>query len=124
MIGLGGSVSGHVKANAIVVDNYTHLEQVKDQIKGKIVVYNQKWTNYGESVQYRSSGAWRASKYGAVAALVRSVTPVSISSVHTGIQHYNSNFPKIPFAAITLEDAEMLERMQARNQTITLELKL
>lgn len=102
VIGLGGSAAGHVKANAIVVNNYTHLEQVKDKIKGKIVVYNQKWTTYGESVQYRSSGAVRAAKYGAVAALVRSVTPVSISSVHTGITHYNVNYPHIPFAAITL----------------------
>ncbi len=93
---------------------------MKDQIKGKIVVYHPEWTTYGETVQYRSSGAWRAAKYGAVAALVRSVTPDSIQSVHAGIQHYSPDYPKIPFAAITLEDAEMMSRMQARNQTITL----
>ena len=88
------------------------------------MVYNQPWTTYGESVQYRSSGAWRAAKYGAVAALVRSVASQSISSVHAGIMYYNDAYPKIPFAAITVEDAEMFSRMQGRNQTITLELKM
>ena len=31
----------HVKANAIVVSNYDELEARKDEIKGKIVVYNE-----------------------------------------------------------------------------------
>ena len=70
------------------------------------------------------NGAWHAAKYGAVAALIRSVTPDSIESVHTGIQHYNSQYPKIPVAAIATEDAEMLNRMQTRGQTITLSLTL
>jgi carboxypeptidase Q len=51
---------------------------MKDKIKGKIVVYNAPWTSYGGSVDYRVNGAWRASQYGASAALVRSVTPDSI----------------------------------------------
>lgn len=100
VIGLGRSVSGHVKAEAIVVSNYSELESRKAEVKGKIVVYNAVWTNYGQTVAYRSSGASRASEYGAVAALVRSVAPDSIQSVHTGIQTYNTKFPKIPVAAI------------------------
>lgn len=59
-----------------------------------------------------------------MAALIRSVTPDSISSVHTGVQHYNPDYPKIPVAAISLEDAEMLDRIQTRKQTIILELRL
>lgn len=84
------------------------------------MIYNQPWTTYGEGVQFRSGGADRAAKYGAVAALVRSVTSFSINSVHTGIQHSTA----IPIAAITVEDAEMFQRMQDRFQTITLELTL
>lgn len=95
---------------------------MKDQVKGKIVVYNEDWVNYGTTVAYRVSGASRAAKYGALAALVRSVTPDSIESVHTGIQYYDSAYPEIPVAAITMEDAEMFQRMQQRNQTITLHL--
>ena len=53
------------------MNNFDELIANKDQVAGKIVVYNQTWTKYGESVQYRSSGAWRAAQYGALAALVQ-----------------------------------------------------
>lgn len=109
-------------ANAIVVKSFDELESLKDQVKGKIVVYNEDWVNYGTTVQYRVNGASQAAKYGAVAALVKSVTPSSIESVHTGVQFYDSAYPSIPVAAITTEDAEMLYRMRLRNQTITLHL--
>lgn len=69
---------------------------------------------------YRAAGADRAFAYGAVAALVRSVASKSIYSVHAGGQHSD----KIPIAAITVEDAEMFQRMQDRGQKITLELVL
>lgn len=56
------------------------------QIPGKIVVYSQPWFgSYGLQNQYRGSGASEAAKYGAVAALIRSATPFSIDSPHTGI---------------------------------------
>ena len=57
--------------------------------------------DYHTSVDYRVFGAARAAKFGAVAALVKSVTPDSIESVHAGNQHYDINYPKIPIAAIT-----------------------
>ena len=47
LIGLGMSISGHVKADAIVFRTFDELESRKDEIKGKIVVYNQQWTKYG-----------------------------------------------------------------------------
>lgn len=116
LIGLGGTIPGNVKAEAVVVTDWDDLDRRKASVKGKIVVYNEKWTTYGETVQYRSQGADRAAAYGAVAALVRSVASESISSVHTGVQYSKA----IPIAAITVEDAEMLQRMQDRNQTIVL----
>lgn len=106
----------------LVVRSFDELDSMKDQAKGKIVVYNCEWINYGATVAYRVSGASRAAMYGALGALVRSVTPDSIESVHTGIQFYDSKYPSIPVAAITKEDAEMMQRMQQRNQTITLHL--
>jgi carboxypeptidase Q len=103
-----------VRAEAVVVRTFDELEKRKDEVKGKIVVYNQEWTNYYDSVEYRVLGAENAAKYGAVGALVRSVASKSIYSVHAGGQ-YNE---QIPIAAITVEDAEMLQRMSDRGQKI------
>ena len=64
------------------------------------------------------NGASRAAKYGAKAMLVRSVASSSISSVHTGYMLYDAQYPSIPCAAVTVEDAEMFQRMQDRGQTI------
>ena len=87
MLGLGNSVgtpAEGITAEAVVVRNFDQLEALGDQVRGKIVVYNAPFISYGETVRYRGSGASRAAKYGAVAAIVRSVTPVSLQTPHTG----------------------------------------
>jgi len=86
------------------------------QIPGKIVVYNQKFVSYGETVEYRSVGAIRAAELGAVAALIRSVTPFSLYTPHTGMMNYAENVTKIPAACITVEDATLLGRMADRGK--------
>ena len=85
---------------------------------GKIVCYDNEWIDYFHSVEYRVDGASIAAKYGAKAMLVRSIASDSVSSVHTGYMEYDPKYPKIPCAAITVEDAEMFSRMQNRGQTI------
>lgn len=71
-------------------------------------------------------GPSRAAKYGALATLVRSVASSSIYSVHTGYMEYNETIStrKIPCAAITVEDAEMFNRMQDRGQVVKVKLSL
>lgn len=126
--GLGGSVgtNGELMADAIVVRSFNDLQaQAKiDNIRGKIVVYNQDFVSYPDTAMYRVIGADRASKYGAVATLIRSVTPQSIYTPHTGIQEYSGDVKKIPTACITVEDAEMLDRMQARGLEIKITLSM
>lgn len=82
------------------------------------------YKNYGQSVQYRQFAATRAAKYGAVATLVRSITPFSLNTPHTGWQDYSDDVKKIPTASITVEDAHMLRRMQDRGEEIAIELKM
>jgi len=127
MLGLGNSVgtpAEGISAEAIVVRDFAELDRLGEQVRGKIVVYNAPYINYGTTVLYRLQGASRAARYGAVAALVRSITPVSLQTPHTGAMSYDPNQPKIPVAAITIEVAEFLQRMHDRGDRPTLRLKM
>jgi len=127
VLGLGNSVgtpAEGVSAEAVVVRNFGELERLGEQVRGKIVVYNAPFTSYGATVLYRHQGASRAARYGAVAALVRSITPVSLQTLHTGAMQYDANQPKIPVAVITIEVAEFLQRMNDRGDHPTLRLKM
>jgi carboxypeptidase Q len=75
-------------------------------------------------VRYRSGGAAAAAKAGAVAMLLRSVAPFSMNTPHTGSLRYDSTTARIPAAAITVEDAMMLHRMQNRGQPIAVTLRM
>ncbi|HKN82258.1 MAG TPA: M28 family metallopeptidase [Pyrinomonadaceae bacterium] len=127
MLGLGNSIgtpAEGVTAEAVVVRDFDELERLGERVRGKIVVYNAPFTNYGASVLYRLQGASRAARYGAVAALVRSIAPVSLQTPHTGAMSYDPAQPKIPTAAITIEVAEFLQRMNDRGDHPTLRLKM
>jgi carboxypeptidase Q len=127
MLGLGNSVGTPpegVEADAIVVRNYDELEARAAEVKGRIVVFNVPFTNYGETVQYRSGGASRAARHGAVAMLLRSVGPTGLRTAHTGALRYAEGAPKIPAAAISAEDAERLQRMHDRGTKTRLRLSM
>jgi carboxypeptidase Q len=127
MLGLGNSVGTPeegITAEAVVVRNFEELDALGEQVRGKIVVYNAPFTTYGATVRYRSSGASRAARHGAVAAIVRSITPVSLQTPHTGAMIYDEAQPKIPSAAITIEGAEFLQRMHDRGERPTLRLRM
>jgi carboxypeptidase Q len=126
LLGLGLSIptpTEGIVAKVIVVRDFDELRALDDaKVAGKIVVYNEPWVSYGETVQYRRKGAVEASKKGAVAALVRSVTPFSIASPHTGVQNYEDDVRNIPVAAISHEDVDMMSRMQERSEEIEVRL--
>ncbi|XP_067257311.1 carboxypeptidase Q-like isoform X2 [Chanodichthys erythropterus] len=125
ILGLGSSVGTPPgEAEVIVVDSFEELRKRASEAKGKIVVYNQPFVSYGETVAYRASGASEAAKVGAVASLIRSVTPFSINSPHTGWQWYQPGVVQIPTACITIEDAQMMARMARRGQRIVVRLTM
>ena len=112
----------YLEAEAIVFDTFDEMEQRKDEIFGKIVIFNETFTTYEETAPYRTTGAARAGKYGAVATLIRSITPKSLYTLHTGYQYYDAAGPKIPTACITIEDSLLFARMQERGETITIQM--
>uniref|UniRef100_A0A2A4IU93 Carboxypeptidase Q n=2 Tax=Heliothis virescens TaxID=7102 RepID=A0A2A4IU93_HELVI len=126
VLGLGRSVStptDGITAEVIVISNFTQLENTPDEkVKGKIVLYVPIFTTYGETVVYRSQGATKASAKGAVASLVRSITPFSIDTPHTGSQTYGDGVVPIPTAAITLEDADLITRIYNRGEKVVLHI--
>jgi len=127
MLGLGGSVGtpdGDIEAEVLVVENFEDLKQNADKAKGKIVVYNVPFTSYGETVRYRYQGAIEAAKAGAVASLIRSVGPYSMQTPHTGNSAYEDGIKKIPQAAITMEHAMLLSRLQEMGEPIKIKLSM
>ncbi|MFQ5702768.1 MAG: M28 family metallopeptidase [Gemmatimonadales bacterium] len=127
MLGLGGSIATPpqgITAEVLVVRSFEELEQRADEAAGKIVLFNAPFVGYGRTVRYRVGGASAAAKVGAVASLIRSVTPYSIQTPHTGVMRYDENTRKIPHAAITPEDAAMLQRMQDRGERVIVRLQM
>ncbi|HEX6316324.1 MAG TPA: M28 family metallopeptidase [Gemmatimonadaceae bacterium] len=127
MLGLGGSIAtppGGITAEVLVVSSYDDLRARAADARGKIVLYNVPFTQYGQTVAYRSGGAVAAARVGAVASLVRSVGPYSMRTPHTGGMAYNDSVPKIPHAAITTEDTDMIARMVGRGERVTLKLTM
>ncbi|MBV9037212.1 MAG: peptidase M28 family protein, partial [Acidobacteriaceae bacterium] len=87
MLGLGmsaGTPPSGITADALVVSNFDELTQAGGRASGKIVVFNAPYEGYGKTVAYRVAGASRAAKLGAIAVLVRSITPLALQQPHTG----------------------------------------
>jgi carboxypeptidase Q len=127
MLGLGGSIATPaqgISAEVLVVVSWDDLKAKSAQAQGKIVLFNVPFAGYGNTVQYRTNGAIEAAKAGAVASLIRSVGPYSMRTPHTGGMRYDSTVRRIPHAAITTEDADMLARMQARGERILVRLTM
>ena len=127
MLGLGGSVGTPpqgISAAVLVVSSFDELTARAEEARGKIVLFDPDWVNYGFNVQYRTNGAVAAARVGAVASLIRSAASYSIQTPHTGAMRYDPDVPQIPHAALTTEDARMIHRMQDRGERVYLRLKM
>ncbi len=115
MIGLGMSVATPpegITADVVAVASFDQLAALgRAKVAGKIVLFNPQWEGYGRTVTYRVDGPSRAAQLGAAAVLVRSMTNVSLQTPHTGTTEYAEGVPKIPAAAVSIEDAAMIERL-------------
>ena len=127
MLGLGGSVGtppDGIEAEVLVVRSFDDLHQRASEAKGKIVLFNAAFTSYGQTNAYRTGGASAAARYGAAGVLVRSIGPVGLRTPHTGNMSYAEGVTRIPAAAITVEDAERMQRLTDRGVPIRVRLKM
>ena len=128
ILGLGGSVATPkrgITAEVVPVSSFEDLEKKgRAAIEGKIVLFNVPYEGYNRTVAYRTTGPSRAARLGAVAVLVRSVTPVSLQSPHTGALEYADGFPKVPAAAVTIEDALLIQRLVDAGNPVTAHLEM
>ncbi len=127
LLGLGGSVATSpdgLEAEVMVVSTMDELQKRSAEAKGRIVLFDVPYTNYGETVSYRSGGARVAARHGAVGMLLRSVGPMGLRTPHTGGMQYGDEAPKIPAAAISVEDAQRIHRIVARGRTVRVRLKM
>lgn len=125
---LGGSIATPVSglsADVIVVNHFDELEALgRAKIAGKIVLFNYKFDQqlqaagyggpaYGQVAGYRFNGAVAAARYGAIGVLVRSAGGSQSRLAHTGSMGYDDAVTKIPAAAVSFEDAEMIAYLAA-----------
>ena len=116
--------SGLVTAYVLAIDDFDELEKRKNEVKGKIVYYNHGFdptninpgVSYGQTGIYRGSGPSRASKYGAVGVMIRSLTASVANDPHTGSMRYNDSFPKIPAIAVGPRDADAVWLMSKKSR--------
>jgi carboxypeptidase Q len=128
ILGLGGSIATPkrgVTAEVVPVGSFEELDRKgRGAIEGKIVLFNVPYDGYNRTVAFRTGGPSRAARLGAVAALVRSITPLSLQSPHTGALEYTEGFPKIPAAAVTIEDALLIQRLVDSGSPVTVHLEM
>jgi len=127
MLGLGdsiGTTGEGIQAEVVVVHTFDELDAKAASVRGKIVLFNVPYTNYGETVRFRAGGPSRAARHGAVAMLIRAVGNAGLRTPHTGALQYSSDAKKIPAAAISSEDADRLQRMADRGSKTVVRLKM
>jgi carboxypeptidase Q len=108
-----------VDAQIVEVHDFQELKALgEEKVKGRIVFFNRPFDNklissfaaYGGAVNQRTSGASEASRYGAVAVIVRSMTHSLDNFPHTGVMRYAEGVNKIPAVAVSTLDAELLSK--------------
>jgi hypothetical protein len=134
ILGLGGSVPTPpegIEAEVALFHSYADLlASPPGSLTGKIAVVTQpmpratEGTGYGALNAVRRQGPSEAARRGAVAYLLRSLATGLSREPHTGALNYQDGAPKIPAAALSTVDAELIDYLAARGQPLRLRLIL
>lgn len=128
---LGNSIAtptGGLTADLVQFATFKDLQAASpESVKGKIVFINHKMqtaADYGSVQAGRTKGASEAARKGAVAIIIRSVGTDSHRFPHTGVMNYEDGVEKIPAAAMSNSDADMVVRMIKRGKPVSVKLSL
>jgi carboxypeptidase Q len=124
--GSGATPAAGITASVVVVPDFDAFKRLTEgAVKGKIVLFNHAFDKelaaqglggeaYGQAVPYRGAGPSLAASAGAIAVLVRSVGGADYRLPHTGGAFYDPALPRIPAAAVTAEDADLIADLAAQ----------
>jgi hypothetical protein len=116
-----------LRAKVIEINGLEDLKNKgEEKIKGKIVFFNKPmdptlkstFTSYGRAAGQRVRGPSEAAKYGAVGAVIRSLTLATDTFPHTGVTRYEDEIPKIPAVSICTAHADLLSEWLDSDPTL------
>lgn len=127
-----GTPEGGIRARVVEVKSLEEVDSLgRSGVEGKIIFYNRPFDNkqlrtfnaYGGAVDQRVYGPEKAAEYGALAAVVRSMTGRLDDHPHTGVTRYG-NDAKAPGIAISTLDAELLSKQLKENPELELFIEM
>jgi hypothetical protein len=131
---LGNSISTPAEGISAEVAYYENFDALKadssDRAKGRIVYIDNNMERaadgrgYGKFVVGRGNGAIEAAKRGALAVLIRSVGTDNTRMPHTGAMRYDDKVTKIPAAAVSTPDGDLIRRQIQSKQVMKISLSM
>jgi carboxypeptidase Q len=116
----GATPARGITADVIMFETIEDLERAPDaNVRGKIVFVShamratQDGSGYGYFGRARREGPSIASRKGAAAIVIRSIGTGHHRTPHTGVQNWADGVRPIPAAALSIPDAEQLQRIFA-----------
>ncbi len=119
-----------IEAEVVYFPELDALQKTDQDLTGKLVFISglmekaPDGAGYGPAGMKRRIGASEAAKHGAIGVLIRSVGTSSHRFAHTGGMRYAPDAPKIPIAAMSGPDADQMERIFERGETVTVKMTL
>ncbi len=127
----GATPATGLTAPVVVFRSYGDLANAApDSVRGKIVYIGnamrptQDGSSYGAYGPARFVGPALAARLGAAAVVIKSIGTDHHRNPHTGGTNFPEGVAPIPAAALSVPDAELIERMADRGKPITLKLVL
>ncbi|QAY79294.1 M20/M25/M40 family metallo-hydrolase [Sphingosinicella sp. BN140058] len=127
----GATPATGLDAEVVGFDSLADLEAAPAAaVRGKIVFVSHGMTATQDGSQYGYYGAARrtgpsvASRKGAAAIVIRSIGTDHHRNPHTGVQIWSEGVSPIPAGALSVPDAEQLQRILKRGKRVTMRLTL